>query len=207
VIVPRHAGVLSALGMLLADVVKDYACTVLRRGDAVDAGELDALFAPMVTQASRDLADEGFAGDRAHVERRLDVRYAGQSYELTVPLSADFRDEFDRRHARTYGYANPRRPVEVVTLRVVAVGRTAKPALPRAEAPASAAVPYAVREARFDGARVSTSFFRWSDLAPGAAGDGPAVVAGGEATAVIPPGFRFQLDAFANLIATRPDGR
>jgi N-methylhydantoinase A/oxoprolinase/acetone carboxylase beta subunit len=68
-------------------------------------------------------------------------------------------------------------------------------------------VPYAVREARFDGARVSTGFFRWSDLAPGAAGDGPAVVAGGEATAVIPPGFRFQLDAFANLIATRPDGR
>jgi N-methylhydantoinase A/oxoprolinase/acetone carboxylase beta subunit len=207
VIVPRHAGVLSALGMLLADVVKDYAHTVLRRGDALDAGDLEALFAPIVADVSRDLAAEGFSGDRVHLERRLDVRYVGQSYELTIPLSADFRDEFDRRHARTYGYANPRRPVEVVTLRVVAIGRTAKPDLPRADAaPRTAAAPYAVRDARFGGALVSTGFFAWGDLAPGAAGDGPAVVAGGEATAVVPPGFRFQLDAFANLIATRSDG-
>ena len=207
VIVPRHAGVLSALGMLLADVVKDYARTILRRAEDVDAAELEALFAPMVAQATRDLADEGFAGDRAHVERRLDVRYVGQSYELTVPLSADFRDEFDRRHARTYGYGNPGRPVEVVTLRVVAVGRTAKPALPRTEAPPAHAVPYAVREARFDGALVPTGFFRWRDLAPGAAAAGPAVVASGEATAVVPPGFRFALDGIGNLIATRSTGR
>ncbi len=124
-----------------------------------------------------------------------------------MPLSPGFRDAFDRQHARTYGYANPRRAVEVVTLRVVAVGRTAKPALPRAETAPSTAAPYAVREARFGGAPVPTGFFRWRDLPPGAGGEGPAVVAGGEATAVVPPGFRFQLDAFANLIATRSDGR
>ena len=207
VIVPRHAGVLSALGMLLADVVKDYALTILRRGDAVSPQALDAWFAPLVAQAATDLAGEGFAGDRAHVERRLDVRYAGQSYELAVPMSPDFRDEFDRRHARTYGYANPRRPIEVVTLRVVAAGRTDKPALPRHETPPTVAEPYRVREARFDGVAVPTRFFRWGDLAAGAAGDGPAVVSGGEATAVVPPGFRFRLDAFGNLLATRSTRR
>jgi N-methylhydantoinase A/oxoprolinase/acetone carboxylase beta subunit len=203
VIVPRHAGVLSALGMLLADVVKDYALTILRRGDLVDAGELDALFAPLVDRAVDDLAREGFSAGRAHIERRLDVRYLGQSYELAVPMAADFRDEFDRRHAQTYGYANPGRPVEVVTLRVVAAGRTDKPALPRQDAPPVAAAPYRVRDARFEGALVPTGFFRWNDLTPGAAGDGPAVIAGGEATAVVPPGFTFCLDAFGNLVATR----
>jgi len=203
VIVPRHAGVLSALGMLLADAVKDQALTVLRAGDAIDAAELDALFTPLVEEAARDLGHEGFPPDRIHVERRLDVRYAGQSYELAVPMAPGFRDEFDRRHARTYGYADPRRAIEVVTLRVVAVGRTDKPALPRVEALPSIAEPYRVGAARFGGALVATRFFTWSDLAPGATGDGPAVIAGGEATAVVPPGFRFRLDAFANVVATR----
>ncbi len=203
VIVPRQAGVLSALGMLLADTIKDYGLTILRAGDAVAAGELEGLFAPLVDQAARDLAAEGFPPERTHIERRLDVRYTGQSYELTVPLSAEFRVEFDRQHARTYGYANPSRPIEVVTLRIVAVGRTDKPALPRTDARPSVAAPYRVHEARFSGALVPTSYFRWPDLTPGATGDGPAVIGGGEATAVVPPGFRFRLDAFANLIATR----
>jgi N-methylhydantoinase A len=114
-----------------------------------------------------------------------------------VPMAPGFRDEFDRRHARTYGYADPRRAIEVVTLRVVAVGRTDKPAVPRADAPPSIAEPYRVGQARFGGALVATAFFRWRDLAPGATGDGPAVIAGGEATAIVPPGFRFRLDEFA----------
>ncbi len=200
---PRYAGVLSALGMLLADTVKDYALTVLRAGQAIDMGELAALFAPLVAEAERDLAQEGFGPDRLLVERRLEVRYAGQSYELAVPLTVDFRAAFDRRHERTYGYANPRRPIEVVTLRVVAVGVTDKPALPRLDAPPRPAEPYRVRDARFGGASVPTAFHRWSDLTAGAEGDGPAVIAGGEATAVIPPGFRFRIDPFANLVATR----
>ena len=203
VIVPRHAGVLSALGMLLADTVKDYALTILRAADAIDAGELETLFTPLVEQAHRDLADEGYQPDRRTIERRLDIRYAGQSYELTVPLTSDFREAFDERHLRTYGYANPQRSVEVVTLRVVAVGRTDHPSLPRVETHASVAVPYRVSDARFDGALVPTGFYRWRDLTPGATGDGPAVVAGGEATAVVPPGFRFRLDESGNLIATR----
>jgi N-methylhydantoinase A/oxoprolinase/acetone carboxylase beta subunit len=204
VIVPRHAGVLSALGMLLADAIEDHAQTILRAGDAIDAAELETLFAPLVEEAERDLAREGFPPDRIHVERRLDVRYAGQSYELGVPMAPGFRQDFDRRHARIYGYADPRRPIEVVTLRVVAVGRTDKPALPRAEAPPSIAEPYRVGQARFGGALVATGFFRWRDLLPGTTGQGPAVIAGSEATAVVPPGFRFRLDEFANVVATRP---
>jgi N-methylhydantoinase A/oxoprolinase/acetone carboxylase beta subunit len=203
VIVPRHAGVLSALGLLIADVTKDYAHTILRSGDDLDPDALDALFVPLVEEASRDLTREGFAVAQVRIERRLDVRYAGQSYEITVPMSAGFRDAFDRLHAQSYGYANPRRPIEVVTLRVVAVGYTDKPALPRTDAVPSPAAPSRVREVRFAGSLVPTGFFRWDDLSAGAAGDGPAVISGGEATAVVPPGFRFCVDGFRNLVATR----
>jgi N-methylhydantoinase A/oxoprolinase/acetone carboxylase beta subunit len=203
VIVPRHAGVLSALGMLLADVTKDYAQTVLWPGDAVSLADLDAAFAPLLARAAADLAAEGLPSARVDLQRSLDVRYAGQSYEIAVPCGAGFRDEFDRRHARAYGYADPRRPIEVVTLRLVAVGRTDKPALPQGRTAASAAVPLREQPARFGGRIVATAVVRWDDLAPGAEGAGPAIVAGGEATAVIPPGFVFRVDAWRNLVVSR----
>jgi N-methylhydantoinase A len=122
-----------------------------------------------------------------------------------VPAAGGFREAFDRRHEHAYGYADPRRPIEIVTLRVVAAGRTPKPALPRAR-PAgdrSAAAPSRVREARFDGRLVATGYYRWDDLPSGTAADGPAIVAGGEATAVVPPGFAFHVDELRNLVAAR----
>jgi N-methylhydantoinase A/oxoprolinase/acetone carboxylase beta subunit len=204
VIVPRYAGVLSALGMLMADVTKDYSQTVLTRGDAITMADLDALFAPMVAQAGHDLAAEGFTGNLARVERTLDIRYVGQSYEITVPAAEGFRDEFDCRHQRIYGYSNPRRAVEVVNIRVVATGITDKPQLPRVtNAPRAVAQPARVGQAQFSGRRLDTGFYRWEDLPHGAVGEGPAVVAGGQATAIVPPGFRFRLDDFGNLVAVR----
>ena len=204
VIVPRYAGVLSALGMLVADVTKDYSLTVLRPGADAAIELLDRLFEPLVSQAYADLAAEGFSGAAARVERTLDVRYAGQSYEITVPCVDGYREEFDRQHARRYGYANPQRAIEVVNLRVTATGVTEKPALPRSDVTRQIdAVPGRLGQAQFGGKRVSTGFYRWEELAPGSVADGPAVVAGGQATAVVPPGFRFRIDDFGNLVAVR----
>jgi N-methylhydantoinase A/oxoprolinase/acetone carboxylase beta subunit len=208
VIMPRYAGVLSALGMLLADVTKDYSATVLRRSAPDDGPTLEALFAPLLERAAADLRREGFDAAHALVARALDVRYAGQSFEITVPFDAAYREEFDRQHARLYGYANPRRPTEVVNLRLTAIGRTRKPELP--SAPVRAVrfpEPARVGLASFGGRAVRTSFYRWEDLEPGHVADGPAVVAGAQATAVIPPRFRFRIDEFGNVIAVRSPGR
>jgi N-methylhydantoinase A/oxoprolinase/acetone carboxylase beta subunit len=123
VVVPRQAGVLSALGMLVADVTKDYSASVLRRATELTVKELDARYQPLLKQAARDLAAEGFAGSRAKCTRWIDVRYVGQSYEITLPFTAGYRAAFDGLHGRVYGYANSARPVEVVNLRVVATGR------------------------------------------------------------------------------------
>lgn len=204
VIVPRHAGVLSALGTLLADVTKDYSQTILRPTAEVTPEALSAGFAPLLEQARTDLAGEGFSGDRVVIERSLDVRYIGQSFEITVPFAPGYDREFDARHAQLYGYSNPRRPTEVVNLRLKATGVTVKPSLPQSAAiQRRSATPSAVRAAIFRGRSVQTAFYRIDDLEPGVVGDGPAVLTGAQATTVVPPNFRFRIDEFGNAIAVR----
>jgi N-methylhydantoinase A/oxoprolinase/acetone carboxylase beta subunit len=204
VLVPRHAGVLSALGMLMADVRRDYSASVLVRSDRLSGGDLKSRLAPLVARARKELAAEGFSPARRRIQQLADVRYAGQSYEISVPFSAEYRREFDRRHEKMYGYANPGRPTEVVAVRVAAAGITEKPPLPRARAQGAVTPrPAARRSGRFDGRMVSVSYFRWPDVAPGSRARGPAVITGAEASVVIPPGFQFRVDAFGNVIATR----
>lgn len=109
VVVPEHAGVLSALGMLLADRVRDYTAGVLGR---------DWSFRPLEKEARKDMP-------RAEIQRYFDMRYAGQSYELTVPEGASFHEV----HRRMYGYSDEQRPTEVVAIRARAVERVEKPLL------------------------------------------------------------------------------
>jgi len=118
VVVPEYAGALSALGMLMADAVRDYAAGVLGRSD------LEKQFAVLERRARRE-------SPAAAIERSADLRYHGQSYELNVPWPGAER-AFHREHARIYGYATPEREIEVVTIRVRARQRVAKPKLTRA---------------------------------------------------------------------------
>jgi N-methylhydantoinase A/oxoprolinase/acetone carboxylase beta subunit len=159
---------------------------------------------PLVARARRDLVTEGFRGARALVERRLDVRYVGQSYELTVPWSAGYEEAFHAAHKRRFGYADRTRPTEVVAFRVRGVGVARKPALPftrirRRSAPS----PASVSKSRFDGRLQRTAFYRWDDLHPGDRARGAAVIAGSEATVIVPPAFHFSIDGFGNVLLTR----
>ena len=111
VLAPRDAGVLSAYGMLTADFVREYSQSALER----DASEL---FGDLERRARQDLADEGF--EQAQLERTVDLRYAGQSYEINVPWGE--RTSFDAAHEQLYGYAHRGREVESVAVRLRAVG-------------------------------------------------------------------------------------
>jgi N-methylhydantoinase A/oxoprolinase/acetone carboxylase beta subunit len=194
--------------MLLADVTRDYSASVLMPAQDLAARDLDRRFAPLVRQAVRDLRSEGFGRARQAIARLVDVRYVGQSYEITLPYTPGYRDEFDRRHGRLYGYSNPQRSAEVVNIRVQATGVTEKPALPKSRVlRRSTPKPASVRPGRFGGRDVRVSFYRWADLPVGSAGAGPAVISGGEATVVVPPRVQFQIDRFGNVIlkgAARP---
>jgi N-methylhydantoinase A/oxoprolinase/acetone carboxylase beta subunit len=202
VIVPKNAGVLSALGMLLSDTIKDYSLSVLRPGDQVSTLELNRLFRPLLREAGRDLNKEGFAGSKLRLLRFLDVRYVGQSYELTVPHSAAFRRVFHRVHLRRYGYADEARPVEVVNLRVKAMGVTEKPRLAEIEPKGRDARPARIdrRTMRFDGRSYGADVYARDKLGDGNVIAGPALVLDYESTAVVPPHFVCRVDRFGNLI-------
>jgi len=203
VLVPRHAGVLSALGMLVADVTRDYSAAVLRASADLTMADLRAYLQPLCLRATEELRREGYTGRRVALDQQLDVRYVGQSFEITLPMSAGYREEFDRLHGRLYGYSNPHRAVEVVAVRVRASGITDKPTLPFTKPRrTSRPKPAAVRAGRFDGRACQVAYYRWPDLAPGNRATGPAVIAGAEATAVIPPGFSFLVDGFENIVAS-----
>ena len=110
VIVPHHAGVLSAVGMLAADCVRDFSQSAL-------GCELDDVFRELEARAAREFGEEGLPA--AHFERQVDLRYVGQSFEITVPYGD--RERFDEAHRKLYGYEHPERGVEAVTARVKAV--------------------------------------------------------------------------------------
>jgi N-methylhydantoinase A len=142
--------------------------------------------------------------------RELDLRYVGQSTELTVvaPLSLEAAVEgFHQRHERRYGFAARRDPVEIVTVRVVAVGTKPKPHLVPAEMPpARAPQPEALRERRdvYDGsAFVDTPVYDRRVLRPGDAFDGPAVIEQYDATSYVAPNWHAHVDALGNLVLVR----
>lgn len=142
VLVPPLASTLSAFGMLAAEVIRDYTLTVMLAGDT-SADELDARLDVLAQRGRQEVEAEGVPPADIHIERYLDVRYRGQSYELLVPFKAGLLEDFHRLHGAAYGYARPEAAVEIVNLRVRAIGAIEKPVLapqPLGEADGSAAI-------------------------------------------------------------------
>jgi N-methylhydantoinase A len=194
VLAPADGGVLSALGMLLADVVRDYSRTYLRPAAAASPEALESAFAPLLERATRELSDEGFPPDAIALSRGLDLRYRGQSFE--VPVSYDggggFEETFAEEYQRRYGYALSGRAVEVVTLRVRAVGATPKPRRPSGSPAGEDASPARRGErpvVAASGEQVAAALYDRERLAPGMRFVGPAVVTEPIATTWVPPGW------------------
>lgn len=205
VLIPEHSGVLSALGMLLADVSKDYSASILKASTAITEAELEHALAPLNERAYADLGAEGFNVIDMLLEPSLDMRYRGQAYEIAIPFTPDFHEAFHRAHAKLYGYANPARPTEIVQLRLKATGRTDKPALVELHGPVepiAAPEPVSLRQTIFGKRTLPTPLFHRDQLAPGHHGEGPALVITGQSTNVVPPGWMWKIDAAGTLVAT-----
>jgi N-methylhydantoinase A len=191
ILVPSTASVLSAHGMLAADVTRDYGLTVMLPG-STPAGELEARFRPLEERARREMEGEG-PGDALRLERSLAMRYRGQSWELDVEFGPDPAEAFHRSHRATYGHASPGAATEIVGLRLRAVLPVHPPTL-TAEVEAGPD-PSAALESRrpvvvADGgtARVDTvPFYRAEALRPGNRIEGPAVVVREDTTLFLGP--------------------
>jgi len=204
VLVPVFPGALSALGILRADVARDFSRTVRldARTAAEAAGRLRREFAALDNSGRREMRAEGFAGAAVKVRRSLDVRYAGQSYELNVPLEGDFISAFHRAHETRYGYSDASRRCEIVNIRARFAGLTPKPALPKVSLgganPRVARV--SITQVSFHGRRLATPIYDRLRLSAGNKIAGPAVVTEYSATTLIPPGWHGRVDRVGNLI-------
>jgi len=199
VYVPRQPGLLSAWGVLAAEVVRDYARTL--RAIAPPSRRLAALFRALAASARRDLRHEGVA--RPRLDRTLDLRYAGQAYEVAVPYRPGWEGAFHRAHARLFGHADARRPIEVATLRLRARGGRA--ILPADPPPRHGrATPIARRDVVFDGRREPSAVVRRDALPVGTRLRGPAVVCEYSATTLLPPRWRLSVDRLGGLLLEAP---
>jgi N-methylhydantoinase A len=211
VLVPCFPGALSALGILRADVTRDFSRTVRLdvRIVAEAAVMLRREFALLDTLGRREMRAEGFSGSDVKVRRSLDVRYAGQSYELNVPFEGDFISAFHRSHEKRYGYSDASRHCEVVNIRARFSGLTPKPALPKLKAgganPRVARV--SIAPVFFHGRSLPTPIYNRSMLAAKNRLAGPAVVTEYSATTLIPPGWRGRVDSVGNLILEPAAGK
>jgi N-methylhydantoinase A/oxoprolinase/acetone carboxylase beta subunit len=211
VVVPRNAGVLSAFGLLCADPVKDYTRSVMKPDSAVTLPCLEAEFRKLEAAGRRDMAGDGFAAADLVLERSLDCRYLGQSYEIDVPFRRArtareaFLEAFHRRHEKLYSYRHDGRPVEIVNLRVKAVAITPKIPLTR-ERGSAAQDPKAVirKQPICHGGRTYVgAVLDRSRLRPGNRLAGPALVIDPESTTFLPPGSVARVDGFGNLVIRR----
>jgi N-methylhydantoinase A len=206
VIVPAFPGALSALGILASNVVKDYSRTVLWRvARKVPTERLNREFATLEKTAAHDFRQELWRG-RPQYQRSIDIRYRGQGYELNIPFTKTLLRDFEKEHQRRYGYTHPNREVELVTLRlraivksattgVLKIGRVGTAALPRVSSLKAPVL--------FDGKKRETKIYSREDLHPRRQYPGPAIITEYSATTVVPPATHFAIDNALNLIVTR----
>jgi N-methylhydantoinase A len=196
VLVPRAGGVLSALGLAISDVRRDYVRPSLKDLSDVEAAEMEESFEEMENAAAEDLEGPQYT-------RRADLRYAGQSFELTVEAEEPFElekleDRFHAAHEQRYGYRMDDEAVELVNLRLIATVPVDKPEL--VESPPEGDAESGRREANFGGHSYEVPVLDRERIGEGSEVEGPAIVEFKESTCVVRPGWRGVVDNVGTLV-------
>ena len=201
VIVPPGASTLSAFGMLVADVVKDYVQTVMLAG-TVSFEELEELGGNLAQRGVADVAAEGVPRERIRLFPQLDVRYRGQAYELTISLTPDFAAAFHAEHQRVYSHSQPGAALEIVNLRLRAVGAVPRPVLPADEPgdPDASAALLGLRPVVLSDGLAKVPLYDGAVLRPGHAIAGPAIVVYKDTTVFLSAGDIATVDRHFNLV-------
>jgi N-methylhydantoinase A len=216
VLVPPNPGAFSALGLLCSDIVHDYVRSEVRELSALSPDHAETLFAALEEQAALDLAGEGFGDATRQFIRELDLRYAGQGYEIRTPLEgieaspmtqaglAAIETRFHQLHLAMHGHSALDQAIEVVSYRVRVRAPVPKQDLPARDALSDdIAKPTGTRTVTFDGrTHHEAPVYARAELT-GSVIEGPAVIEQFDATTVLPPGWRARLDKFGNIVAER----
>jgi N-methylhydantoinase A len=203
VMIPAMPGALSAVGILLADAVRDYSRTVMLPGSAIE--NLEHAFEELEQRGTAEFAAENVEGI---AQRTIDMRYQRQGYELNVVYEKQAPDRaidaFHKLHLQRYGFCDVNRPTEIVNLRV-RMTASAEPYAPvsRGTVPGDGrSACYAERAVFFDGKFLPTRLYRRNQLVPGDIIPGPAMISEYTSATVVPPGCIVNVDGYANLIVS-----
>jgi N-methylhydantoinase A len=193
VLVPRAGGVLSALGLAISDLRHDYVNPYLVGLENVEKEEFEKKFEKMESSASEDLEDPEY-------DRRADLRYRGQSFELTVEADSleKLEERFHAAHEQRYGYRMDDESVELVNLRLISTVPVEKPELDEPEPEGEAES--GTREANFDGEWQEVAVLDREKMGKGSEVSGPAIVEFKESTCVVRPGWRGAVDGVGTLV-------
>ena len=208
IVVPPSAGLFSSFGLLYADVEHHYSRTLRRLLRGADLDEVQRAWDALAEQARAQLAAEDFTGARARLRRSAALHYHGQSFDLTVPvpdgpldaaMAAQLEEAFGQEHEKTYGHrASADEPVELVSIQVVGQGVREGPSVPERVRPSRPEpVPPPPRKAYF-GTWIETPVLRRSEL--GKPHAGPLIIEEYDATCVVPPGAKAELDDGGNIV-------
>jgi N-methylhydantoinase A len=213
VIVPPSPGIASAIGMLSTDIRHEFVATRRQRFDDLTPADLQTLFAGFAAEGEARLARDGVPETDRRVVRSADLCYRGQSHELSITVPggdlgevdlANVRERFHAAHERAYGYAAAEDDIEIVNVRLAAVGASRRP-VPAPIAAGGRDPGDAVRGHREvwfaeTAARVPCAVIERARLARGNAFDGPALVEERDASTLVHPGWRAEVDEHGNLV-------
>ena len=214
VVVPRHPGVSSAYGLLVADLRNDYSKTFLQKPPNYDLAAIEGVFSDLEVQAAKWFDEENVPMVGRKITRAADLRYAHQGSEVTADLAGkqldadglrDLLQDFHQRHQELFGFSLDQ-PAEIVTLRVTATGRVGAGDTPLLSNP-PIDCQMAISEERqvfFDetGGFTTCPIYRRSELAPDSVIEGPAILEGSDSTVVIHPGWTGWVDNYGNCVLT-----
>jgi N-methylhydantoinase A/oxoprolinase/acetone carboxylase beta subunit len=209
VIVPKNAGILSALGLLMADSIKDYSRSIMNIVQRTTKRDIGKHLLELQRIAIQDMKNEGFQKEDIRMSIFLDLRYLGQSYEITLPYRPEVADHssivagFHEAHQRLYSYHHPGRPVEIVNLRLKCVGITEKLRMKKIRKRSISHPDRAIikKQSLYYGGKEYQAFaYRRECCEPGNRISGPALIVDKESTTFLPPEHGLEVDGFLNLI-------
>lgn len=212
IVVPNNPGLFSASGIAAADFTHDYSLSILKPAAGIDLAALERAYADLRQRAEADFDLEGVPRERRRYQRSADMRYVGQTSEINIRVAAEaasgpidlarYLAEFHRQHETLYTYCVPDEPVEIVNIRLRAIGAVDRPKQ-RAANGSAMARPLAKRTVWFD-TQVQADVYRREDLGPGARISGPAIVQELSSSTIVPPGARLTVDPHGNLLIELP---
>jgi N-methylhydantoinase A len=205
VLIPAMPGALSAVGILLADTVRDYSRTVMLPGIVIE--DMETLFKELESCGAQEFIAEGLQGTtQFSPTRTIDIRYQHQGYELNLPYDphepAESIAAFHQLHQQRYGFHDQQRPTEIVNLRLRMTAKGELYTPPQREIVPSdgTAALYAERSIFFDGGFRPSKLYRRELLVPGDTLHGPAMITEYTSATILPPGCSAKVDGFSNLI-------